>query len=67
MKNKMKSVTFGEGGYDESKPNNNIVETEYYSDEELATLNAELGKEAAREALLDKLGITAEEAKLLLG
>ena len=28
---------------------------------------AEIAKEAARQALLDKLGITADEAKLLLG
>ena len=36
-----------------------------------ATADAEVAeaaaKEAARQALLDKLGITAEEAKLLLG
>jgi hypothetical protein len=33
-----------------------------------AIIDAELAeKEAARQALLDKLGITADEAKLLLG
>lgn len=30
-------------------------------------LEAEAAKEVARQALLDKLGITADEAKLLLG
>jgi hypothetical protein len=32
-----------------------------------AALVAEAEREAARQALLDKLGITADEAKLLLG
>ena len=32
-----------------------------------AQAEAEKAKEAARQALLDKLGITADEAKLLLG
>lgn len=32
-----------------------------------AKVEAEKAKEAARQALLDKLGITADEAKLLLG
>lgn len=34
---------------------------------ELAKAEAEATKAAARQALLDKLGITAEEAALLLG
>jgi len=63
---KIKLVLFGIGGYDETKQNNNIVETIYYTDEELAELEAEAAKEAARQALLDKLGITADEANLLL-
>lgn len=55
---------------------NEIIEREMTDDEvnqyELDKQNAEnlqthiAAKEAARQALLDKLGITAEEAKLLL-
>jgi hypothetical protein len=67
MEKTLKSVVFGLGGYDETKPNNNIVETIYYTDEELTQLEAESAKQAARQALLDRLGITAEEAALLLG
>ena len=62
-----KSVVYGEGGFDDTKPNNNIIETIYYTEAELAQIEAEAAKEAARQALLDKLGITADEAKLLLG
>jgi hypothetical protein len=63
----IKQITYGLGGYDETKPNNNIIEIQYYTDEELATLEAVEAEAAARQALLDKLGITADEAKLLLG
>lgn len=62
----IKNVIFGVGGFDESKPNNNIVETEYFTDEELAVIKAEEQKTAARQAILDRLGLTEEEAKLLL-
>jgi len=64
---KIKSVVYGVGGYDKTKPNNNIIETTYYTQTEILELEAEAAKEAARQALLDKLGITADEAKLLLG
>ena len=64
---KIKAITYGLGGYDDSKPDNNIVETIYYSDEELAALEAEATKAAEKNLLLQRLGITAEEAKLLLG
>jgi phosphopantetheinyl transferase (holo-ACP synthase) len=37
------------------------------SDEQKENIAALAAKEAARQALLDKLGITADEAKLLLG
>jgi phosphopantetheinyl transferase (holo-ACP synthase) len=42
---------------------------QYQADQEVAEIKkAEAAaKEAARQALLDKLGITAEEAQLLLG
>lgn len=67
MANRIKSVVYGEGGFDESKPNNNVVETVYYTDAELAELEAEEAKAASKAALLAKLGITEDEAKLLLG
>ena len=66
MTKKIKSITYGLGGYDETKPDNNVVETLYYSDEELAELEAEAAKAAEKAALLAKLGITEDEAKLLL-
>ena len=67
MTKQIKSVIYGIGGYDETKPDNNIIETVYYSDEELAQLEAEAAKAAEKAALLERLGITADEAKLLLG
>jgi hypothetical protein len=67
MTKQIKSVVFGLGGYDETKPDNNIIETVYYSDEELTKLAAEAAKAEQRAALLERLGITAEEAQLLLG
>ena len=67
MTKQIKSVTYGLGGYDETKPDNNIVETLYYSNQELAQLQAEATKAAEKAALLARLGITADEAKLLLG
>lgn len=66
MTKKIKLITYGIGGLDETKPNNNIVETLYYSDVELAELEAEAAKAAEKAALLAKLGITEDEAKLLL-
>jgi hypothetical protein len=67
MEKKVKSVVYGLGGQDETKTNNNIIETIYYTGKELAAIAEAEAKEAARQALLDKLGITADEAKLLLG
>jgi len=66
MTNKIKEVVYGLGGYDESKPNNNIIETLYYTDQELTELAAEASRATARQALLAQLGITEEQAKLLL-
>ena len=37
---KIKSVIYGIGGHDETKPNNNIIEIEYYTEEELAELES---------------------------
>lgn len=67
MTKRIKSVVYGLGGFDESKPNNNVVEVEYYSDEELAVVEAQEAKAANRQAILDRLGLTEDEARLLLG
>jgi hypothetical protein len=64
---KIKSVVYGLGGYDETKPDNNIVEILYYTAEEEAQAQAAAEAAAAKAALLAKLGITEEEAQLLLG
>jgi hypothetical protein len=62
----IKGVVYGIGGFDESKPNNNLVETIYYTDEELAVQAEAEAKATAKAALLTQLGITEEQAKLLL-
>jgi hypothetical protein len=67
MTKRIKSVIYGEGGFDSSKPDNNIVAKEFYSSEELAIIEKEENKAAARQAILDRLGLTEEEARLLLG
>jgi hypothetical protein len=64
---KVKLITFGLGGYDETKPKNNIVETEYYTDEELALEAEAQAKENAKAAILDRIGLTADELKTILG
>lgn len=63
---KIKSITYGIGGFDESKPDNNLIEITYYTDEELEQLAKEEAKAAEKAALLEKLGITEDQAKLLL-
>ena len=67
MTKKIKSVVYGFGGYDETKPKNNVVETVYYSDDELIQLELQAKAEADKAALLVRLGITEQEAQLLLG
>jgi hypothetical protein len=64
---KIKNVVFGLGGYDETKPKNNIIETEYYTDEELVLEAEAEAKAAAKAAILDRLGLTADELKTILG
>jgi len=67
MTNKVvKSVVYGVGGFIETEPNNNIVEVTYYTDAELTLLQAEETRRTARAAILDRLGLTAEEAAILL-
>jgi hypothetical protein len=60
-----KTVVYGIGGYDPSKPNNNIVEEyeEEYSD---ATESLELVRETALEKLRN-IGLTDEEINAILG
>lgn len=67
MTKEIKTIHYGLGGYDESKPNNNIIEIEYFTEEELAQLKLEKAKAEIKAALLERLGITEEEARLLLG
>lgn len=68
MTNKViKGVVYGVGGFIETEPNNNIVEVIYYTEEELTELRAKESKAAARKVILDRLGLTAEEAAILLG
>jgi hypothetical protein len=67
MNKQIKSVTYGLGGYDETKPNNNIVETLYYSKDELAQIALQEKAEADKAALLARLGLTEDELKTILG
>lgn len=67
MTKQIKTVVYGEGGFDESKPENNVVEIVYYSKEELAQMAETETKESARQAILDRLGLSNDEVKLLLG
>jgi hypothetical protein len=66
MTKQIKTVVYGLGGFDESKPDNNVVEVVYYTKEELTELEAQEAKVAEKQAILDRLGLTAEEAALLL-
>lgn len=67
MTKKIKSVVYGVGGYDETKPKNNVVETVYYSDDELIQLELQAKAEADKAALLARLGLTEDELKTILG
>jgi hypothetical protein len=62
----IKSIIYGLGGYDKAKENDNIAEVIYYTDVELLELEKEKQKSSEKAALLEKLGITESEAKLLL-
>ena len=63
---KIKSIVYGVGGFDETKPDNNIIQTVYYTSDEEAQLAADAEAATEKAALLDRLGITEEEARLLL-
>lgn len=67
MTKKIKEIVYGIGGFDESKPDNNIVETVYYSAAELTEIAKADAKAAEKQAILDRLGLTADEAKTILG
>jgi hypothetical protein len=56
-------ITYGLGGYDPSKPNNNIVEVTEVSDEPVAI---DTVKEAAM-AKLSNLGLTDDEIRAVIG
>jgi hypothetical protein len=67
MTKKIKSVVYGLGGYDESMPDNNIVSYEYYSKDELDELALQEKAAADKAALLERLGLTEDELKTILG
>lgn len=67
MTKQIKSVTYGLGGYDESKPDNNIISYEYYSKEELVQIAAKAKADSDKAALLARLGLTEDELKTILG
>ena len=56
-----------ETGYTELSSEDYETKIAEWADTELAAEAAELAANEAKQALLDKLGITAEEAQLLLG
>ena len=66
MAKQIKTVIYGEGGFNETKPNNNVVSIEYYTNDELVEQSEAEAKAQAKAALLAQLGITEEQAKLLL-
>lgn len=68
----IKSIVYGIGGYDETKPNNNLVETLYYTEAELAEEEAKAAAQAqaeaakaAAQAKLAALGLTADDLAAL--
>jgi hypothetical protein len=68
MTKKIKSIVYGLGGFDETKPNNNLTETIYYSVEELATLaeaEAKAQAKAVAEGKLAALGLTTDDLRAL--
>lgn len=62
---KIKSVIYNTGGFDPSKLNDNILETIYYTDEELGQqAQVESAKNTAQ-AKLAALGLTEDDLKAL--
>ena len=60
----MKTITYGVGGFDPTKPNNNIIEETELPDPEPT---AEELARASAIAKLQTLGLTEEEALALIG
>jgi hypothetical protein len=60
----VKTITYGIGGFDSTKPNNNIIEETEVPDPEPTP--EELAR-ASAVAKLKKLGLTEEEALALVG
>jgi hypothetical protein len=67
MSKRIKSVVYGEGGHDETKPDNNIISYEYYTKDELAFIELQEKAAADKAALLARLGLTEDELKTILG
>ena len=67
MTKKINSVVYGLGGFDETKPKNNVIETQYFTDEELALEAKAKEKADARALILHRIGLTADELKTILG
>ncbi len=64
----IKTIVFGLGGYDKTKPNNNVVETEIYTDleiEQLAEAEAKAEAKATAESKLAALGLTTDDLRAL--
>jgi hypothetical protein len=67
MTKKIKEVVYGVGGFDESMPDNNIVSYEYYSKDELDQMAKREKADKDKAALLERLGLTEDELKIILG
>ena len=68
MTKKIKSVIYGLGGFDETKPNNNVTETIYYTDDEFALeaeADAKAQAKATAEGKLAALGLTTDDLRAL--
>jgi hypothetical protein len=63
----IKEVVYDLGGYDETKPDNNILETIYYTKDELDALAEVKAKADVKSAILDRIGLTTDELKTILG
>jgi hypothetical protein len=68
MTKKIKSIVYGEGGFDDTKPNNNVIQTEYYTDQEVALqaeAEAKAQAKATAESKLAALGLTTDDLRAL--
>ena len=68
MNKEIKTVVYGEGGFNKTKPNNNVVSIEYYTNDELAEQSeaeAKAQAKAAAEGKLAALGLTTDDLRAL--